>query len=137
MDMLSLDALMGHLVSFVSYRVVSVCLLSVPVTHFMGLYLRFPKTSQHWKYWLFPFKGGNRHIVLQLMSWVSFRTPFGFACMSCLLLQSQAVFRAAQQPRPAADVSNLRLSSSTRHLGFSAVLPLRPPRVVLRSYVPK
>lgn len=69
----TLDVLMGYLVSFVSYRVVSICLLSVPFTHFLGLYLRFPKHSPHWKYWLFPFKGGNRHIVLQLMSWVSKR----------------------------------------------------------------
>lgn len=80
MVVLSLDALMGHLVSFVSYRVVSVCLLSVPVTHFVGLYARFPKHSHHWKYWLFPFKGGNRHIVLQLMSWVSCVFAYSRAC---------------------------------------------------------
>lgn len=66
-----MEQLVPYLVSFLSYRVVSTCLLSVPCTHILGMYLRRPQGQGRWASLLFPFTGGNRHIVLQLMSWVS------------------------------------------------------------------
>jgi hypothetical protein len=68
-----MDQLVPYLVSFLSYRVVSTCLLSVPCTHILGMYLRRPQGR--WASLLFPFTGGNRHIVLQLMSWVGSLGP--------------------------------------------------------------
>lgn len=63
--------LVAYLTSWVSYRVVAVCLASVPATHAFGLY-RFSKGNVKLsECLLFPFTGGNRHVALQLCSWVS------------------------------------------------------------------
>jgi hypothetical protein len=66
------------LLAFLSYRVVAVCLASVPLTHAIGVYLHCPKYLRPWRYLTFPFTGGNRHAVLQLLGWVragSLRMP--------------------------------------------------------------
>lgn len=67
--------------SLLSYRVVSTCLLSVPCTHLLGMSLRRPKGKTPWSSLLFPFTGGNRHVVLQLMSWVSGWLAPGVECL--------------------------------------------------------
>jgi hypothetical protein len=67
------------LLAFLSYRVVAVCLASVPLTHAIGVYLHCPKYLRPWRYLTFPFTGGNRHAVLQLLGWVragSLRMPY-------------------------------------------------------------
>ncbi|KAF8072389.1 RCH2 [Scenedesmus sp. PABB004] len=57
--------------SRLSYPVVGTCLVSVPATHAVGVALRCPRHSEGWRPLLvFPFTGGNRHVVLQLMSWL-------------------------------------------------------------------
>lgn len=64
---LSLEAIYGYLSSTLSYRVVAVCLLSVPVTHAIGqaLYTKGARSGSK------PSPGGNRHVLLVAMSYVS------------------------------------------------------------------
>jgi hypothetical protein len=65
--------LIAYLLSFLSYRVVVVCLLSVPSTHAWGLYLHYGSksgASGFLRFLLFPFTGGNRHLVFQILAWV-------------------------------------------------------------------
>lgn len=66
--------IIGYLVSWVSYRVVLICLGSVPLTHALGLYFYKSRLAvgrvKISELLLFPFTGGNRHIVFQLFSWV-------------------------------------------------------------------
>jgi hypothetical protein len=62
--------LIGYLLSWLSYRVVAVCLASVPLTHAYGLFLRQPPSWGAQHLLLFPLTGGNRHIIFQLLAWV-------------------------------------------------------------------
>lgn len=57
--------------SLVSYYAVAVCLGSVPLTHAVGVYMHCPKPARPWRYLLFPFTGGNRHVIMQFLGWVS------------------------------------------------------------------
>lgn len=61
--------LIVYCVSFLSYRVVVICLASVPVSHFLGLYYHNPNALRLQNVLLFPFTGGNRHVVFQLLAW--------------------------------------------------------------------
>jgi hypothetical protein len=60
------ERMYGYLASTMSYRVVAICLLSVPVTHVAGLNIRQQGSKSkglgH---------GGNRHLLLACCSYVS------------------------------------------------------------------
>ena len=68
--------LVAYLLSFLSYRVVLTCLLSVPFTHSLGLYLYAPLAHQKGSngilrgYLLLPFAGGGRHLIFLILGWV-------------------------------------------------------------------
>jgi hypothetical protein len=60
------EAMYSYMASTLSYRVVAICLLSVPFTHLAGLHIRHPHGI--------PLKGvhgGNRHVLLVCCSYVS------------------------------------------------------------------
>ena len=66
-----MERLLSWLVSGISYQTCGVCLVSVPLTHALGVWLHCPKRLRPWRYLLYPFSGGTKHVVLQLLSWVS------------------------------------------------------------------
>lgn len=89
--------LIAYLLSFLSYRVVVVCLLSVPSTHVWGLYLHYgcvgskSGSSGFLRFLLFPFTGGNRHLVFQMLAWVSFSNLGSFHVLALDPLFDQAL----------------------------------------------
>jgi hypothetical protein len=67
-----LERLLSWLVcdSLLPYTACAVCVVSVPATHALGVLLHCPKRLRPWRYLLYPFSGGTKHVVLQLLSWV-------------------------------------------------------------------
>lgn len=61
------ESVYGYLSGQLSYRVVAICLLSVPFTHVAGLNLRQQGHG------LKGGRGGNRHVLLACCSYVSAR----------------------------------------------------------------
>jgi len=61
----SFETMYSYMASTLSYRVVAVCLLSVPFTHGAGLYVKHPRGAG------LKGHGGNRHVLLAGLSYVS------------------------------------------------------------------
>lgn len=70
----SFETMYSYMASTLSYRVVAVCLLSVPFTHGAGLYVKHPRGAG------LKGHGGNRHVLLAGLSYLL----WGFAALTIL-----------------------------------------------------
>jgi hypothetical protein len=65
----AVESLLAWAVSALSYRTCAFCLVSVPLTHALGVWIHCPQRSAD-AVLRFPFAGGAKHVALQLSSWV-------------------------------------------------------------------